>query len=39
MKTLFVGIVLAIGLTFATQAFAIPYCPNHGPYNCIDYEQ
>ena len=40
MKTLLVGIALAIGLTFTTQAFAIPYCSkHHGHYNCADYDQ
>jgi len=39
MKTLLVGIALAMGLTFASQAFALPYCPNHGHYVCTDYEK
>ena len=28
MKTLLVGIAFAIGMVFASQAFALPYCPN-----------
>ena len=42
MKTLLVGIALAIGMTFATQAFALP-CTNgtwqNGHYVCADYDQ
>jgi hypothetical protein len=33
------SIALAIGMTLATRAFALPYCPNHGHYVCTDYEQ
>ena len=29
MKTLLVGIAFAMGMVFASQAFALPYCPNH----------
>jgi hypothetical protein len=43
MKTLLVGIAFTIGMTFASQAFALPYCPNgtwHGHYNvCADYDE
>ena len=42
MKTFLVGIAFAIGLTLATQAFALP-CPNgtvqNGHYVCGDYDQ
>jgi hypothetical protein len=42
MKTLLVGIALAIGLAFATQAFALP-CPDGtwqgGHYVCADYDE
>jgi hypothetical protein len=41
MKTLLVGIALAIGVAFATQALALP-CPNNtvqnGHYICTDYD-
>ena len=43
MKTLLVGIAFAIGMVFASQAFALPYCPhgmwNHGHYNCAHYDK
>jgi hypothetical protein len=40
MKTLLVGIALAAGLVFATQAFALQYCAwQHGHYICADYEE
>jgi hypothetical protein len=39
MKTLLVGVALAMGLTLAAQAFALPYYPYHGHYVCTDYEQ
>jgi hypothetical protein len=40
MKMLLVGIALAIGLTLATQALALPYCSKQGQghYVCTDYE-
>jgi len=42
MKTLLVGIALAVAMTFATQAFALP-CTNgtwqNGHYVCADYDQ
>jgi hypothetical protein len=38
MKALLVGI--ALGVALATQAFALPYCPNHRHhYVCTEYEQ
>jgi hypothetical protein len=41
MKMLLAGIVFAIGLAFASQAFALP-CPNgtsqSGHYLCGDYD-
>jgi hypothetical protein len=39
MKTLLVGIAFAIGMVFASQAFALPYCPTHGHYVCSDFDQ
>ena len=40
MKILLAGIAFAIGLAFATQAFALPYCQwQHGHYVCADYEE
>jgi hypothetical protein len=43
MKTLLVGIAFAIGMVFASQAFALPYCPNstwqHGHYVCASYDE
>ena len=43
MKTLLVGIAFAIGVVFASQAFALPYCPNstwqHGHYVCASYDE
>jgi hypothetical protein len=42
MKTLLVGIAFAIGMVFASQAFALP-CPNgiwqNGHYTCISYDE
>jgi hypothetical protein len=42
MKTLLVGIAFAIGMVFASQAFALP-CPNGtwqgGHYTCATYEE
>ncbi len=44
MKTLLVGIAFAIGMVFATQAFALP-CPNgngtwkDGNYVCVNYDE
>ena len=42
MKTLLVGIAFAIGMVFASQAFALPYCPNstwqHSHYVCANYD-
>jgi hypothetical protein len=42
MKTLLVSIAFAIGLVFATQAFALP-CPNGtwqgGHYVCASYDE
>jgi hypothetical protein len=42
MKTVLMGIAFAIGLAFATQAFALP-CPNGtlqgGHYVCADFEE
>jgi hypothetical protein len=41
MKILLAGIAFAIGLAFATQAFALP-CPNgtwqNGHFVCTDYD-
>jgi hypothetical protein len=41
MKTLLVGIAFAIGMVFASQAFALP-CPKgswqHGHFVCTDYD-
>ena len=42
MKTLLVGIAFAMGMVFASQAFALPYCPNstwHGHYVCASYDE
>jgi hypothetical protein len=43
MKTLLAGIAFAIGMVFASQAFALPYCPHgmwqHGHYVCATYDQ
>jgi hypothetical protein len=44
MKTLLVGIAfVAMGMVFASQAFALPYCPNstwqHGHYVCASYDE
>jgi hypothetical protein len=42
MKTLLAGIAFAIGMVFASQAFALP-CPNgtwqDGHYICVSYEE
>jgi hypothetical protein len=42
MKTLLVDIAFALGLTLASQAFALP-CPNGtwqgAHYVCVDYDQ
>jgi hypothetical protein len=41
MKTLIVGIAFAIGVAFATQAFALP-CPNgtwQGHYVCANFDE
>jgi hypothetical protein len=42
MKMLLVGIAFAIGLVFASQAFALP-CPKgawqHGHYMCATYDE
>jgi hypothetical protein len=42
MKTLLVGIAFAIGMVFASQAFALP-CPKgawqHGHYTCATYDE
>ncbi len=38
-----VGIAFAIGMVFASQAFALPYCANstwqHGHYLCAGYDE
>ena len=43
MKTLLVGIAFAMGMVFASQAFALPYCPNHtwqnGHFVCDSYNK
>ena len=43
MKTLLAGITFAIGMVLASQAFAVPYCPNsawqHGHYVCANFEE
>jgi len=44
MKTLLVGILFAIGMVLASQAFALPYCANggtwqHGHYVCASYDE
>jgi hypothetical protein len=39
MKMLLAGIAFAIGVAFASQAFALPYCTwHHGHYVCADYD-
>jgi hypothetical protein len=42
MKTLLVGIAFAIGMIFASQAFALP-CPDgtwqNGHYVCADFDE
>jgi len=43
MRTLLVAIAFAMGMVFASQAFALPYCPNgnwqHGQLVCVTNEQ
>ena len=43
MKMLLMGIAFAIGMAFASQAVALPYCSHgswqHGHYVCADYDQ
>jgi hypothetical protein len=43
MKILLVGIAFAIGMVFASQAFALPYCPygtwQHGHYGCATFDE
>ena len=40
MKMLLAGVALAIGVAFASQAFALPYCTwQHSHYVCADYDQ
>ena len=43
MKTLLLGIIFVIGMAFASQAFALPYCPNgawqYGHYVCATYDE
>jgi hypothetical protein len=40
MKMLVAGVALAIGVAFASQAFAVPYCTwHHSQYVCADYDQ
>jgi hypothetical protein len=42
MKTLLAGVAVAIGMLFASQAFALP-CPNgawqDGHYVCVSYDE
>jgi hypothetical protein len=42
MKTLLVGITFAVGMVFASQAFALP-CPNgtwqNGHFICASYDE
>jgi hypothetical protein len=39
MKMLLAGVAFAIGVAFASQAFALPYCTwQHGHYVCGDYD-
>jgi hypothetical protein len=39
MKMLLAGVVFAIGVAFASQAFALPYCTwQHGHHVCGDYD-
>jgi hypothetical protein len=39
MKMLLAGIAFAIGVAFASQAFALPYCTwQYGHYVCGDYD-
>jgi hypothetical protein len=40
MKMLLLGISFALGVAFASQAFALPYCTwQHSHYVCADYDQ
>ena len=40
MKMLLAGVAFAIGLAFASQAFALPYCTwQHNHYVCEDYDE
>jgi len=44
MKTVLVGMAFAIGMVFASQAFAVPSCPNsiwqHGRHHvCTNYNE
>ena len=40
MKMLLAGVAFAIGVAFASQAFAVPYCTwHHSQYVCADYDQ
>jgi len=43
MKTLLAGIAFLMAMAFASQAFALPYCPNgtwHGHYYvCASYDE
>jgi hypothetical protein len=43
MKTLLAGIAFAIAVAVASQAFAVPYCPNgswqNGQFICVSYDQ
>ena len=40
MKMLLAGVAFAIGVAFASQAFALPYCTwQHSHYVCADYDQ
>jgi hypothetical protein len=40
MKMLLAGVAFAMGVAFASQAFALPYCTwQHGHYVCGDYDE
>jgi hypothetical protein len=40
MKMLLAGVALAIGVAFASQGLALPYCTwQHSHYVCADYDQ
>jgi hypothetical protein len=42
MKTLLVGIAFAIGMVFASQAFALPCLKGiwqNGHYTCVSYDE